>query len=77
MPGRWKQQVEAELAAPLEAGDDEIALEVPARRAAVARRRMAWMADRLRPHGYVFEVFEPVRRPATGGFGIAHFRRSP
>ncbi|MEO0493313.1 MAG: hypothetical protein AAF081_07845 [Actinomycetota bacterium] len=76
MPRRWKQQVEAELIAPLERGAAEIAIEVPARRAGTARRRMRWMTEHLRPHGYEFDVFEPRRRPDTGGFGVAHFRRS-
>lgn len=72
---RWKKQIEADLAAPLDRGANEIAVDVPARRAGSARRRMAWMAEHLRPHGYVFDVFDPTPNRATGRFGIARFRR--
>ncbi|MEM8706803.1 MAG: hypothetical protein AAGE98_10125 [Actinomycetota bacterium] len=77
MPRRWKREIEAELATSLRSDASEIAIEVPAGRAGTARRRMRWMADHLAPMGYEFDVFVPERRPATGGFGVAHFRRSP
>lgn len=73
---RWKKQIEAELAAPLDRGAPEIVVDVPARRASSARRRMAWTADYLRPHGYVFHIFDPTPNRATRRFGIAHFRRA-
>ena len=72
---RWKKQIEADLAAPLDRGALEIAVDVPARRAGSARRRMAWTAEYLLPHGYVFDTFDPTPNRAIRRFGIAHFRR--
>ena len=73
---RWKTQIETQLAQPVASGDEEIAVDITALWASSARRRMNWTADYLRPHGYVFHVFDPSPHRATRRFGIAHFRRA-
>lgn len=57
----------------IDRGDPVVRVDVPARRAGVARRRLQTIAGWLEPHGYALRSVDPTRRPALGVWSVAEF----
>ena len=73
MTRRWTQQLLDEIAPQRATKQSPLHAEIPARRAGVSRRRLAWLATELKPDGYVLRTVDPTRNRATGRFCIAEF----
>ena len=73
---RWARQLRLDVQPLIDRGDTVVRIDVPARRAGVARRRLHAIAAWLEPHGYVLRTVDPTRRPAVGVWSVAEFVRA-